>query len=607
LAFEKAYISSRAYNGLGMGLSESFSSFSYENFLGLGRLILRIAPSIPTKLESAGRRIHPEVFASTVAAVTVITAAVTIPLAILLYILTGLWPTLLLAAVPGFALLLGIASPYMSAASAAALLESEVPYAASYLAVMSTGGIPPYKSLMRLANSQLMPNIAKAAKLAELNVRVGGLDPVTAIEKMAKGIPSKEYKDLMLGYASTLRSGGDVVHFLIRKTEQIFTSRMGKMRIVGERMGMMMEGFAAVTMMLSLVLFTIYIVSRALPSEFLIMPSEQFVLIAYLLLPGLSIMFIYLADISQPKYPMSDPRPMRALLLALPIALVFATLFVAPFFLTELQYIPPFDATSSMIKQLRAAIGLEMGYESSIALVLFFIILFTPGAVAYQRYGAENFSVMHGLTLFLRDLTEARKTGLSPERCIIDLSRNAYGAFSKHLKIIARQIAWGMPLRKIYEDFAKRTYGWLEKAGVFILVDAIDVGGGAPETFEVLASFSEDLEEIERQKRATLKPLMLIPYITALMLIIVVVILVAFMKNLLTLARLSISTAEFIHFFLPPVIIIAAISGLVAGKISTSTVAGGFKHAVIMSLLGLVAIYASGMLAVDLFKLPTSP
>ena len=590
-----------------MGVSESFASFSYENFLGIGRFILRLAPSIPSKLESAGKRVHPEVFASTVAAVTVITAVITIPLALFLYILTGLWPALFIAAVPAFVLLIGIASPYMMASSAASLLESEVPYAASYLAVMSTGGIPPYKSLIRLANSQLMPNIAKAAKLAELNVRVGGLDPITAVEKMAKGIPSKEYKDLMLGYASTLRSGGDVVHFLIRKTEQIFTSRMGKMRIVGERMGMLMEGFAAITMMLSLVLFTIYIVSRALPSEFLIMPSEQFAIIAYLILPGLSIMFLYIADISQPKYPMSDPRPMRTLLLTLPIALVFAVLFVVPFFLTELQYIPPFDATSSMIKQLRAATGLEMGYESSIALVIFFVLLFTPGAVAYQKYGAENFSVVHGLTLFLRDLTEARKTGLSPERCIIDLSRNAYGAFSKHLKVIARQIAWGMPLRKIYEDFSKRTYGWLEKAGVFILVDAIDVGGGAPETFEVLASFSEDLEEIERQKRATLKPLMLIPYITALMLIIVVVILVAFMKNLLTLARLSISTAEFIHFFLPPVIVIAVISGLVAGKISTSTVAGGFKHAVIMSLLGLIAIYASGILVVDLFKLPTTP
>jgi Archaeal flagella assembly protein J len=591
-----------------MGFSESFTSFSYSNFRTLGVYLLRIAPGIPAKLESAGKRIYPEVFTSIVAATTIITAAIAVPVAILTYLLTGSVIGLaMIASIPAITLLIGLAWPYLSAASAATLFESEVPYAAAYLAVMSTGGIPPYKSLSRLAQSQLMPNIAKAARLADLNVKVGGLDPVTAIEKMAKGLPSKEYRDLLMGYASTIRSGGDVVHFLIRKTEQIFNSRMGKMRIVGERMGMIMEGYAAITMMLSLVLFTIYIVSRALPSEFLIMPSEQFAMIAYLILPLMSVMFLYIADVSQPKYPVTDPRPMKVLYLTLPGAMAFLVLFVMPFFVTELRSITPFDVTSGLIESLRKAAGIEMGYESSIALILFFTILFTPAAIAYQRYGAENFSVVHGMTLFLRDLTEARKTGLSPERCIIDLSRNQYGAFSKHLKIIARQISWGMPLRKIYEDFAKRTYGWLERAGIFILVDAIDVGGGAPETFEVLASFSEDLEEIERQKRASLRPLMIIPYLTAILLIVVVVILVSFMKNLLTLARLSISSAEFIHFFLPPVIIIAAISGLVAGKISSSTIAGGFKHAVIMCLISLIAIWASASFSVNLFQFAATP
>jgi len=591
-----------------MGVAESFYSFSYANFRTLGAYLLKIAPGIPMRLESAGKRIYPEVFTSMVAAVTVISAIVCVPTAVVLYILTSSWiAAAVLGSIPTLTLLIGLAWPYLSATSAASLFESEVPYAASYLAVMATGGIPPYKSLTRLANSKLMPNIAKAARLAELNVRVGGMDPVSAIEKMAKGLPSKEYKDLLMGYASTLRSGGDVVHYLIRKTEQIFTSRMGKMRIVGERMGMLMEGYAAITMMLSLVIFTIYIISRALPSEFLIMPSEQFAMIAYLFLPMMSILFIYLADISQPKYPTTDPRPMRVFLYTLPAAFAFAVFFVFPFFITDLRYISPFDFTSSLIEAIRNAIGLEMGYESSIALLLFFIIMFTPGAVAYQMYGSENISVMHGMTLFLRDLTEARKTGLSPERCIIDLSKNPYGAFSKHLRVMARQIGWGMPLRKIYEDFAKRTYGWLEKAGTFILIDAIDVGGGAPETFEVLASFFEDLEEIERQKRATLKPLMVIPYLTAIMLIVVVVILVSFMKGLLQLARLSISTAEFIHFFLPPVIIIAIISGIVAGKVSSAVVAGGFKHAVIMSIISFVAIWLSGTFAVGAFQLPATP
>jgi flagellar protein FlaJ len=129
-------------------------------------------------------------------------------------------------------------------------------------------------------------------------------------------------------------------------------------------------------------------------------------------------------------------------------------------------------------------------------------------------------------------------------------------------------ISWGLPLSKIYQEFVKRTYGWLERAGMFILIDAIDVGGGAPETLEVLTTFSEDLEEIERQKRATLRPLMMIPYLTALLLVTVVVI-------------------------------------LVAGKISTSRVAGGFVHAVILSAVSLIAIWITGIVSVQLFKLPS--
>jgi flagellar protein FlaJ len=590
-----------------MGFSDSFASFSFTYFRGLGsKLVLRLAPGIPEKLDSTGKRIHPEVFASMVSAAFVISFAVTGALMGVVFVLIGNpLLALLLLPIPFLVLLLGIAYPYLSASGAASMFESEVPYAAAYLAVMSTGGIPPYKSLERLSESALLPNIARSAKIARIHVSVAGEDPVTAIEKMAKGIPSKEYRDLLLGYASTLRSGGDVVHFLIRKTEQIFNARMGTMRIVGERMGMLMEGYAAITMMLSLVLFTIYIVSRALPSEFMVLPAEQFAIIAYIVLPMLSVVFLYIADISQPKYPQTDPRPMRIFYYTLPAGFAFFALFVLPFYFPELRVLSPFKETSGLIVSLRSLMGLEMGYESSIALCLNFIVLFLPGAVAYMKYSSENFSVIHGMTVFLRDLTEVRKTGLSPEQCIIDLSRNSYGAFSKRLREIARMISWGLPLSKIYQEFVKRTYGWLERAGMFILIDAIDVGGGAPETLEVLTTFSEDLEEIERQKRATLRPLMMIPYLTALLLVTVVVILVVFMRELLKVARMPISAAEFIGFFLPPVIFIAAISGLVAGKISTSRVAGGFVHAVILSAVSLIAIWITGIVSVQLFQLPS--
>jgi len=592
-----------------MGFLESFSGFSYANFRGLGLYILRFFPGISAKLESAGKRIHPEAYASIVAGLTIISLIATGVGAVLVFLFTGnLVFSLLLFIIPGFVFMMGVLYPYGEASSVSSVLESEVPYAATYLAVMATGGIAPYTSLSRIAKGELMPNIAKAARNAEITVKTGGIDPVSALEKMAKGIPSRDYRDLIMGYASTLRSGGDVVHFLIRKTEQIFQSRMGKMRIIGERMGMLMEAYAAITMMLSLVIYIVYIVSRAMPSEFVTLPSEQFVIFAYLVMPLLSLIFLYLADITQPKYPMTDTRPYRVFYLTIPFASIVLMLFAAPFFLDVLRSIPPFDFTSNVIVELRKAMGLVQGYESSIAICIFFMVLFAPGMVFYEKYGKESMSILHGMTLFMRDLTEARKTGMSPEKCIITLKDRPYGGFSKHLKVIARQIGWGEPLRKVYQDFVKRVHGWMSRASLYVLIDAIDVGGGAPETFDVLATFMEDLEEIEKQKRSTLLPLMMIPYMTAIMLVVVVVILVSFMRNLLQIARIYISLAEFIHFFLPPVILIAVISGLVAGKVSSGVVAAGFKHAFILSIVSFIAVWLSGTISIQIFATPmTTP
>ena len=593
-----------------MGIINSLAGFSYSNFRGLGSLILRVFPQISAKLESAGIRIHPEAYASVVAAITFISAIICIPSAFIIYFLTqSLIYPIIVGIIPLFILLMGVAYPYGEAASKASVLESEVPYAATYLAVMATGGIPPYTSLRRIARSELMPNLAKAARMAEIQVSATGLDPVTAIENMAKGIPSKEYRDLLMGYASTLRSGGDVVHFLVRKTEMIFESRTARMRIIGERMGMLMEAYAAAVMMLSLVVYIIYIISRAMPSQFMVLPPGQFVVIAYFIMPLLAGIFLYLGDISQPKYPLTDTRPYKVFAATIPAAIFVAVFFVMPFYIYQFKTIPPFDSTTDLIVKLRDALNLGMGYEAPIALCIFFIILFLPGAIAWEKYGKENFSILHGLTLFMRDLTETRKTGMSPEKCIRVLgerSGKTYAGFTKHLKIISRQTGWGLSLRKIYKDFEKRVYGWLARAGVFIMIDAIDVGGGAPETFDVLATFMENLEEMERQKQATLKPLMLIPYLTAIILVMVVVILISFMKSLLRIARIYISIPEFVHLFLPPVVLIAVISGLVAGKVSSGTIAAGFKHAVIMSVITLIAIWLSGTITIQILAPPTA-
>ena len=59
-----------------------------------------------------------------------------------------------------------------------------------------------------------------------------------------------------------------------------------------------------------------------------------------------------------------------------------------------------------------------------------------------------------GVTNFLRDLTEVRKTGLSPEKCIESLSKRDYGTFSKELRKISSEISWGIPIKKGHDGFS---------------------------------------------------------------------------------------------------------------------------------------------------------
>ena len=180
-----------------MGAKDGLIGFFYASFGGFGSLLLKIFPGLEAKLDAAAIRIYPEAYAATVSGLTIIAGLICTPASILLYLFTRNIFALTLLAGPILVLIIGMLYPYSKASSIASVFDSEVPYAATYLAVMATGGVPPYTSLRRIAKSELMPNLAKIARIANIKVDATGEDPVSAIEDMAKNVSSKEYRDLL--------------------------------------------------------------------------------------------------------------------------------------------------------------------------------------------------------------------------------------------------------------------------------------------------------------------------------------------------------------------------------------------------------------------------
>ncbi|MBS7631390.1 type II secretion system F family protein [Candidatus Bathyarchaeota archaeon] len=572
-------------------------NFSYAHFSWLGRGLSKIVRGIEHDLDAADIKMYHEVYLSLIGFISILSLSV--PVAFTIILLIGFWPEMPFLPMNGLFLIpatiflpliilgIGVLMPKMSASNRVNGLKIEIPYASMYISVMTSGGLSPYQSLLRMQNMDLMPNMRKEVKRIEKIRLANGVDPLTAMEQAARVVNLNEYKELLLGYASSVRTGGDTLHYLYNQTHNMFRRMSTKVKSMGENMGVLMEAYTIVGILGVLGLFLIFVVGLSLPSASVGISPEQFFLFSFIILPVMSIVFIYFGDTIQISYPVSNFKTYMIAFATVPVAIVVASQTVLPFF-DESFLVSPF--LYEAIINLRVLLRLAEGTEAALGLAIALLIVAIPSFLADQYIMGRERSLQDGITTFLRDLVEIRKSGLNPERCIDALANRDYKSFSKHLKMINMKLNWGYPIREIYQEFKSKVRNWLALINVYLLIDTIEVGGGTEESLESLAEFAESTRELENEKKSALMPLTIVPYIGAALLTGSTVIFLQFFTSMGTLG-VSVQTVTLYRILLTPLVLHSFILGLVTGKIVTGRVSAGFKHAIFLTLVALAGIY----------------
>lgn len=571
----------------------SFLSFSYRHFNFIGEHLGRIYSSKHAQLEQAladsGLRIYPPAYYALIGFALILSIAIIIPISVV----SGLF---FLLPSPLLVLLLGYAIPKIMAKDRAQKLDLEVPFAGTYVSVMATGGLSPYASLRRLKDCDLMPSMSKVIKDIEIDVQIKGTDPISAMEKSAQHLPSKDYRELMLGYTSAQRTGGDVIHYLLVRTENLFKNLAIKVKSFGERAGVLMESYITISILLMLMLTIMFMTSLSLQTFWQGgVSASTFLLFGYIIVPILSMLFIYLSDSQQMNPPLHDWRVYKIFFASLPVTVFLSLVMFAPFaFQINLPFAEPF---MGVVTGLEGLMGLPKGYESAIGLGLALLACCIPSAAANIVYHGRGKGIEHNVTTFMRDLTEARKTGASPESCVTNLSDRDYGKFSPILRTASRQIRWGLPFSVIYQTMRQKMRSWIALINIYLLVDALEVGGGTPETLETLTKFSEDLSTLEKEKKQAMRPLLFMPYIGAGILIFSTIIFLGFSGTILgSFGHQSIPFAQVASIILPPLMLQVFCIGIVTGKVSSGETSSGFMHAGILVTLALIMMPIAGLL-----------
>ena len=559
-----------------MPLLETLEAWSFRLFGGIAPYFLKHIYQFKDMLERARVKIYPETYVS----LMFFTAVLTIPVSViaLVFLLAfGFMPIIFLIPFPFYVMVGFMLIPMSKASDRASGLEREMPFAAAYISVMASGGIAPYTSFKRLSEVELMPAMRGEAREIIKDVEIFGRDPLSALEVAAKKNPLDIFRDFLSGYASTVIIGGDIGHFLERKAEEIFKTRALRVKAAAERLGMLLETFIIVMVMMSLCFYILFSVDSIYSVGVTL--YSGIILYTYLFTPLLSLMFIYLAHSMQPKTPITDMRPYKVYGICGVIGVIL--LLVLTNFMGAVNI--PFISGIQTIIDLPVAITISL-----------FVATF-PAAVVHMKIAKQKTGMEAGITSFLRDLTEVRKTGLSPEKCIESLSKREYGVFSRELRKISSEISWGIPVKKVIMQFLKRTKSWMTQLVMFLLVETIDVGGGTIAMIESLARFNSLTQDVEKEKRMSVRPYIMMPYLASILLVATTIMMLSFTTGTLGVTAIAGEAAPTKDFsgmktiFLTSVIFHSYLIGIVAGKISEESVAAGFKHASILVIIAVVA------------------
>jgi flagellar protein FlaJ len=463
-------------------------------------------------------------------------------------------------------------------------ISRELPFAALLFTLLTASGVTIYESWKKLCNIALLPRFQKEAREIVRQVEVLGYDPLTVMHRHAEETRSKSYREFLLGYVSSVRSGGNTVNYLKSKLRSIFENESSASVRSVERLGTLVEAYAVmlIVTLCSYILFIIFSTTSVFePMKLSGTPSvssDVVCILIFFVTPLISIIFMVIANAERKSNLVGIKQPYVAAILP---AIIVSSFIAALVFLPPLQF-------------------LAAPRTFPLVITVCLLIVSIPPTIIYIKLSKINGDAENAMPSFLRDVTEARKIGLSPEKSIVHAAkRTGYGSFSETLSLIRSQMEWGVSLRKIFTNIKQKIQTWPVLVNFFILVETIKIGGGSAIALETLTEYSEKQKDVDSNKRSLLRPYAILAFIWS-VLIALTTTMVAMTVFAVTQMSLPGTTAvpfklmeDQINLFSIGIVFQCWLSGFFVGKVNEGTFAAGFKYSAMLVLTAYISLIVS--------------
>ena len=448
-------------------------------------------------------------------------------------------------------------------------IDSELPFFITIVTLLATSGFGPYSIFIKIKDMELLPNVKKEAMKILKKIDMLGMDPLTVMTEVKDKGPSN-FGEFLSGYVSAIQSGGDVVNYLKTKMNGAFDLYESAQKGLVEQVKALVDTY----MTMQIVILAVYIIITATTTGGIGTPPLKTdidpLYLVIIMPPLVSGLFLFLAkSVNKSKVEEMDLKKI--------------TMFGIPGIIV---------ATSIIF------LNLIPDYNLYIFGGVLILSALWP-ALKFQNKYKFSLDAEAASAIILRDVAEARKAGLGPEKCVIKATkRKDFGLFNKVANGISNKLEWGMTLEDIFQFIKKETTDFQILINFRVLFEIISSGGGNVNTLDTLAGISEKIRNIEKSKREMLKPYVLVGFmimgITGFTTLLVIDSLTGIGTELEKDAaqKSTLQLESDSRFELLGIAILAQswLSGLFLGKITTGSYSAGFRYSIILIIISIGAI-----------------
>jgi flagellar protein FlaJ len=222
------------------------------------------------------------------------------------------------------------------------------------------------------------------------------------------------------------------------------------------------------------------------------------------------------------------------------------------------------------------------------------ILVVLPSAILDYEHQRWMSAIENQMPSLVRGVSEAQETGLTIVKALEKVVQNKMVArpLADEVHRLTVQMSWGTSFEDALVNFKERIGSPIVNRFCALVLEASMAGGTIKKVFTATSEFMEEMNEMDKETSAQMIPYVIVIYAAFAVFVGTAAILVqSFFSPLegstTLLSDVTVGSVDlYKDFFYKDMLVSAVTGGLMAGKLGERRIAGGLKHAFVLSLVG---------------------